>query len=303
MKNSKDNENYLVLVVDDSPETLGMLSAALEKEGMTTLVALEGSQAISITQKMHPDIILMDAIMPNMDGFETCKKLKSDPQLSDIPVIFMTGLSDTENVVKGFESGGVDYINKPIIHTELMARIRVHIANTRITANVKSALDIAGQFIFAVSKEGHTLWSTPQVNQLLERACPDSDWLKDKMPKEISRWLENQPSMGMEFALALPDKMLRFVYLGFSQDKEILLRLVNTENSNEISRLQKQLELTARESEVLLWIAKGKTNREIGQILGTSPKTINKHSEKIYKKLEVDNRTSAATKALHYLDH
>lgn len=301
--NMTNTDSYLVLIVDDSPETLGMLNSALEKERMTTLVALEGNQALNIAAKMHPDIILLDAIMPNIDGFEVCRKLKADPQLNGIPVIFMTGLSDTEHVVKGFESGGSDYVTKPINHLELIARIRVHIANTRLTLHIQSALDLAGQFVFAVNQEGKALWSTPQVNQLLESASGNSGWLNESLPKEIARWLACNPAMGIEFSANFPHKKLRMVFLGYTAENEYLLRVVDTETTNEISRLQQKLSLTAREAEVLLWIAKGKTNREIGQILGTSPKTINKHSEKIYKKLEVDNRTSAAAKALHYLEH
>ncbi|MFB1036385.1 MAG: response regulator, partial [Sinobacterium sp.] len=83
-------ENQIVLVVDDSPDTLGLLNEALELAGLSVLIALEGKQAITIAQKITPDIILLDAIMPNMDGFETCKLLKANPKLADIPIIFMT---------------------------------------------------------------------------------------------------------------------------------------------------------------------------------------------------------------------
>ncbi|WP_188149938.1 response regulator, partial [Teredinibacter waterburyi] len=96
MKTLQD-DTRLILIVDDSPDTLGMLNDALENTGMTTLVALDGNQAITIAQKLTPDVILLDAIMPIIDGFETCEKLKSNPALRNIPVIFMTGLSDTES--------------------------------------------------------------------------------------------------------------------------------------------------------------------------------------------------------------
>ena len=104
----------VVLIVDDSPETLSMLNDTLDQAGVTVLVALEGAQAITIASSVFPDVILMDAIMPNMDGFETCRRLKANHALSHIPVIFMTGLSEPESVVKGFEAGGIDYITKPV---------------------------------------------------------------------------------------------------------------------------------------------------------------------------------------------
>ncbi|MFT4609189.1 MAG: DNA-binding response OmpR family regulator/DNA-binding CsgD family transcriptional regulator [Cellvibrionaceae bacterium] len=301
--NNNTDEKDLVLIVDDSSDTLSILNEALEKEGMETLVALEGNQALAIAQKMIPDIILLDAIMPTISGFDVCKKLKENPELRSIPVIFMTGLSDTENVVKGFEAGGIDYITKPIINSELVARIRVHLANSRLALSAQSALDLAGQYIFAVNILGITLWSTPQVNQLLDTANDNQAWLANNFSDEIKTWLEHEPAQGMNVTLLTPTQTLKVYFLGKASNNEYLLRLVHQESPNESSNLKKYWSLTNREAEVLFWIAKGKTNREIGQILGTSPRTINKHSEKIYKKLDVENRTTAAAKALKYMQH
>jgi DNA-binding response OmpR family regulator/DNA-binding CsgD family transcriptional regulator len=301
--NNNTDEKDLVLIVDDSSDTLSILNEALEKEGMETLVALEGNQALAIAQKMIPDIILLDAIMPTISGFDVCKKLKENPELRSIPVIFMTGLTDTENVVKGFEAGGIDYITKPIINSELVARIRVHLANSRLALSAQSALDLAGQYIFAVNKLGITLWSTPQVNQLLDTANDNQTWLVNNFNDEIKNWLEHEPAQGMNVTLLAPTQTLKVYFLGKASNNEYLLRLVHQESPNESSNLKKYWSLTNREAEVLFWIAKGKTNREIGQILGTSPRTINKHSEKIYRKLDVENRTTAAAKALQYMQH
>ena len=87
MMNTSANKKDLVLIVDDSPENLSMLNQALEREGMETLVAFEGSQALSIARKMLPDIILLDAMMPNMDGFEVCRQIRRDENLSNMPVL------------------------------------------------------------------------------------------------------------------------------------------------------------------------------------------------------------------------
>lgn len=296
-KNLKSSD--LVLVVDDSPDTVGMLNDTLEKAGMTTLVALEGTQAINIARKMLPDIILLDAVMPVMDGFEVCKRLKADAELKSTPVIFMTGLKDTESVVKGFEVGGVDYITKPISTIELLARVRVHLANARLTQSAQSALDATGQFMFAVNIHGELVWSTPQVNQLLEAANQD-DWLEKVMAQEIAAWFAHEPNIGGGLNLNSPRHALRIVLLGDSGG-EYLLRLIDTEKPDETEVLKAVFPLTGREAEVLLWLAHGKTNREIGLILGTSPRTINKHLEQIYRKLGVENRTTAAAKALMHL--
>lgn len=294
------NHNDLVLVVDDSPDTIGMLNDTLEKAGMTTLVALEGGQAINIARKMLPDIILLDAVMPTMDGFEVCKRLKADAELKSTPVIFMTGLKDTESVVKGFEAGGVDYVTKPISTVELLARVRVHLANARLTQSAQSALDATGQYMFAVNARGQIVWSTPQVNQLLE-AANQHTWLENTMPGELATWLTHKPNIGGGLNLSAPTHALRVVLLGENNSDEFLLRLIDAEKPDEAAMLKAVFPITGREAEVLLWIARGKTNREIGLILGTSPRTVNKHLEQIYKKLEVENRTTAAAKALTHL--
>ena len=139
-------------MVDDSPESLGMLNATLNKAGLTVLVALSGAQALSIVEKVQPDVVLLDAIMPEMDGFDTCQKLKE--KLPSTPIIFMTGLNDSEHVIHGFEVGGVDYITKPVVPDEVLARIKVHSHNAKLAKSAQFALDYAGQYIFCVSKQG-----------------------------------------------------------------------------------------------------------------------------------------------------
>ena len=303
MKHHEDDEKDLVLIVDDTAETISILSEALEKEGMSTLVALEGNQALSIARRMLPDIILLDAIMPGIDGFETCKKMKQDPDLKSIPVIFMTGLTDSEHVVRGLEAGGVDYVTKPLNISEIAARIKVHITNSRVAMSAQSALDIAGQYVMTVKKDGGVVWSTPQVNQLLESASGDSGWLENKMQSELADWLDHQPARDMGLGLKAPNGLLKVISLGSTGTDEYLLKISSQDSPDHSDALQKAFELTNRQAEVLYWICKGKTNSDIGQILGTSPRTVNKHSEKIYKKLGVENRTAAAAKSIHYLDH
>ena len=105
-------DNAVILIVDDMADTLAMLNDALDHEGFSVLVALGGNQALSICKRIVPDLILMDAIMPGMSGFECCKALRADPRLSHIPVVFMTGLDSNDTVMKSFESGAIDYIQK-----------------------------------------------------------------------------------------------------------------------------------------------------------------------------------------------
>src|SRR5215510_256120 len=186
----RKKDRDLVLVVDDSPDTLRMLTDAIEEAGMTVLVAREGEHALSIVERVTPDVILMDAVMPGTDGFETCRRLKQNRALAHVPVIFMTGLSDTEHIVEGLEAGGVDYVTKPIVPGELLARIRVHLANARIAQSARTALDAFGRFLLAVDGTGTVLWCTPQAAKLLGTALSDFDTDHYVVPLRVREWLD-----------------------------------------------------------------------------------------------------------------
>jgi DNA-binding NarL/FixJ family response regulator len=293
-------QSDVVLVVDDSPETLRMLTDALDQAGMTVMVALDGSAAMKVAEQITPDIILLDAVMPGLDGFETCRRLKRESRLSDVPVVFMTGLSETEHIVRGLEAGGVDYVTKPVKIEEMLARIRVHLTNARLATSARTALDAAGHFLLAVDDQGRLIWATPQTHKLLQ---DDGRTGTAVLPAAQLNWLERarnaeheQPGSGWEM------RGSRFVlhYLGRPAAGEHLLRLT-PEAARPQSELRKELGLTSREAEVLSWLSNGKTNRDIAQILGLSPRTIDKHLEQIYAKLGVENRTAAATIAVRAL--
>ncbi|MFT3855989.1 MAG: response regulator [Aquabacterium sp.] len=206
-----------VLVVDDAPDTLRMLCDALADEGYTVLVARDGVQALARLDVVRPDAILMDAVMPGLSGFETCQRIKAHAAWSAIPVIFMTGLSETADIVAGFDAGGVDYVVKPVRIGEVLARLSTHVRNAR------------------------------QARAALEEAM--------------------RRSRGVQLDAAV-----------------------------EASRLEGAA-LTPRETEVLSWLAKGKTNRDIAEILGMSHRTVNKHLEHIFEKLGVETRAAAAALA------
>ncbi|TVP44520.1 MAG: DNA-binding response regulator [Halomonas sp.] len=291
----------LILVVDDSVDSLSMIHHALEQAGLTALVAMEGAQAISIAEKMIPDLILMDAVMPTLDGFETCRRLKLHPDLAAVPIIFMTGLTDAEDVVRGLEAGGVDYVTKPVRPKELVARIRVHLNNARLAQSAYTALDRLGQASFSTDAKGEWLWGTPQAEQWISITEEKRVYPRKELATQIQCWLARVPQTGDQLALHLPCNALRLRYLGESTAGEHLFRLLHQDEDSEGLLLQNQLRLTRRESQVLLWIAQGKTNREIGQILELSPRTVNKHLEQVFRKLGVENRTSAAAMAFQCL--
>ncbi|WP_153771499.1 DNA-binding response regulator [Labrenzia sp. CE80] len=295
----------IVLAVDDSPETLGFLTTALETAGITVLVATSGAAALSVADRVTPDIILMDAIMPGLSGFETCQQIKSKPHLQHVPVIFMTGLSETEHVVNALDSGGVDFLTKPINIDELQARIRVHLANARSVQSARIALDAAGRHLIAIARDGTIRWSTPQTHQVLS-TTGNGDKLLQDIGAELGSWLAadaGKPSGQSDPFELSPgnDLTLQMQYLGAIGADEFLFRMTTSDHPNQDEVLRQHFGLTAREADVLLWIAKGKANRDIGEILGLSPRTVNKHLEQIYQKLGVENRASAAVRAAHVL--
>ncbi|HZX16294.1 MAG TPA: response regulator [Pseudomonas sp.] len=210
-------ERGVILIVDDTPDNLALLSDALDEVGYMVLVALDGLSALSRIQRRRPDLILLDAMMPGLDGFETCQRIKADAATADIPVLFMTALTDSEHVVKGFEAGGIDYVTKPINTEEVLARVASHLRTARILQTARAA----------------------------SQAQPLT--------------LNDEPAY---------------------------------------ATLSARFQLTEREVEVLRWVACGKTNRDIGDILGLSPRTVNKHLEHVYVKLGVETRTAATSVAL-----
>jgi CheY-like chemotaxis protein len=120
-------EKPLVLIVDDIPRNVKVLGDILRTKVCRIAVATNGPQALEIVKKVHPDLILLDVMMPEMDGFAVCKILKESSQTRDIPVIFLTAKTETADIVKGLELGAVDYISKPFNSTELLARVHTHL--------------------------------------------------------------------------------------------------------------------------------------------------------------------------------
>ena len=175
----------------------------------------------------------------------------------------------------------------------MVARVGVHLANARLTLSAHRALDVAGRFLLAIDPAGQVVWSTPQAAALLE---PEGAAL----PAELVAWsLRCGTEAGTQARrrIVLGGRALELAYVGRVAEDEILLRVsagAATDEAEEAARLKEHLGLTAREAEVLLWLARGKANRDIAAILGLSPRTVNKHLESIYDKLGIENRASAA---------
>ncbi len=285
---------FIALVIDDAPETLGLVSRALEDNGMTVLVARSGEEGIALAHRVQPDVILMDAVMPGLDGFETTRRLKSAPSATAAPVIFMTGMTDSEHILKGLQAGGVDYITKPVVVEELLARITTHVLNARAIQSARAALQYAGQMVVSFAVDGRISWGTPQAVERLSDT-PLAENGVASLP--VQAWLARLGSLPMSAAQPYVEGRLSLVYLGQVQG-EIVVRVKEEAAAiSEDARLAQTFGLTAREAQVLLWLSHGKTNRDIAEILSLSARTVNKHLEQIFHKMGVDNRTSAAVMA------
>lgn len=299
-----DRQNAeLVLIVDDVPENLSLLYDALDEAGYTVLVATNGQTALDRARHSLPDVVLLDALMPGMDGFEVARRLKADFVTAHIPIVFMTGLTETEHVVAAFDAGGVDYVTKPIRPLEVLARIAAHVRSARLTLDARAALDASGQATIAVRVgSGRLAWQTPLARRLLERFAPTDG---EQAPREILHWLEaglSARSAGQDaLPLSLGDEASRLVLTLQERTGEgdWLVSLREESGAAMLESLLAAFPLTAREAEVLYWVVKGKTNRDIGDILGLSPRTVHKHLEHVFEKLGVETRTSAAALAIN----
>jgi two-component system, sensor histidine kinase and response regulator len=136
-----------ILIVDDTPANLGVLVETLGAAGYRLMVAEDGEEALAQTEQTMPDLILLDVMMPGIDGFETCRRFKALAATRDVPVLFMTALNETADKVKAFAAGGVDYIGKPIEHEEALARVRTHLMLRRLRRELEQELALKERFM------------------------------------------------------------------------------------------------------------------------------------------------------------
>lgn len=191
LKNGSVMEKTTILVVDDSPANLRVFLDQLSRAGFRILVAPSGQRALQQLEYITPDLILLDVVMPGLDGFETCTRLKADRTTKDIPVIFMTALTDTLDKVKGFEVGGVDYITKPLEYEEAIARIKTHLTLRRLqqqleeqNTQLKQVNASKDKFFSMISHDLRSPFSS--LRGLIEFTSQNlQGWSKDKIEEVI----------------------------------------------------------------------------------------------------------------------
>jgi CheY-like chemotaxis protein/DNA-binding CsgD family transcriptional regulator len=309
-------QSEVVLIVDDVPDNLSVLHDALDEAGYTVLVATDGQSALQRAAQALPDVVLLDAVMPGLDGFEVARRLKADAPTAAIPIIFMTGLTDTEHVVAAFAAGGVDYVTKPIRAQEVLARMAVHMSSAREKQQAhqaRNALDAFGHATMAirldpVSGAVRAVWQTPLARRLMHDYF---DAAPAQIPAAVLDWMHSELAVadqGRE-PRTLPvsrrrgdeRRQLVCALQQRTGDDDLLIVLREVSDAAVVDAMVQAFRLTLREAEVLYWVAKGKTNRDIGDILGSSPATVKKHLERVYVKLGVETRTAAAAVAANRL--
>jgi CheY-like chemotaxis protein/DNA-binding CsgD family transcriptional regulator len=297
--------NGIVMIVDDTPGNLALLSETLSEAGYRVLVATDGSSALEQIAYLTPDIILLDVLMPGIDGFETCNRLKSKPETAHIPVLFMTALSELDDLLRGFGEGAVDYLVKPLRPPEVLARLDVQLSQSRNLRRVENFLNNSPFSALAIDSSGYITWLTPEgarwMDDFLQKhMLAGKHELNSPLPKPILEWVKQS----LTVAEKLEEGSFESYRAGVSfsvkitpcqKAGEYFLILEKNTREWDIDSVKTSMGLTFREAEILMWISRGKTNKEVGVILGSSPRTINKHLEHIFEKLGVVTRAAAVS--------
>jgi two-component system, sensor histidine kinase and response regulator len=209
MINEVPHKKPQVLIVDDIPSNLNFLSEVLHLEGIGVMLATSGADALEIARYKLPDLILLDIAMPMMDGYEVCSRLKADPSTHEIPVIYLTAHTEPEDILKGFQSGAVDYILKPFNATELIARVKTHLelkAKTEALRMMNCHLEEQVRMRTAEITQANIILQ--ETNRKLEQAYEDLsnlDKAKDEFIRHINHELRT-PLQGIHgFTLILED--------------------------------------------------------------------------------------------------
>jgi DNA-binding response OmpR family regulator/DNA-binding CsgD family transcriptional regulator len=298
-----------ILIVDDVSDNLSVLFAFLTERGFHVLAADSGAQALDELPQIAPDLILLDVMMPGIDGYETCRRIKADPKYADVPLFFLTALTDIVDKVKGFELGAVDYITKPLQPEEVLARVNAHLDLRALRLDLEQRneeLDREVQLRLGAEAALKRALTTPVLlldrsGRVLFRSIAAEDLLlrHGGLPSEALRrtWLaslhevEVTGSAGRLFVRRLPDP---------ADSERALFVLVEKAPPASPEQLA-CLGLTPREAEILFWIAQGKTSPEIAVILDTAPATVKRHVHHLLGKLGVETRLAAALKAMEIL--
>ncbi len=287
-----------LLVVDDTPAGLGVVCDALRQQGVRVLLAESGAAARQVLARTTPDLVLLDVVMPDEDGFAVCAALRADARWRELPVIFLTAVDAPDQKVRAFALGAVDYVTKPVHVPELVARARVQldlqaarraleIQNAQLKDEIALRLDAEEQLaasldraVVVLGRGGELLFATRLAHDLMAKFSLNAAALA----KGGGRFGHDDAAL----------RVRRFTEPG--RDDTVMLAL-EEEHAPPGPAALCALGLTPRQAEVAYWVAQGKTNPEIAVILATSPRTIDKHMERILERLGFENRAALIVRA------
>ncbi|MBW4564360.1 MAG: response regulator [Mojavia pulchra JT2-VF2] len=234
--NQENSENNVILIVDDTPTNLGVLFDFLADLGFQVLVAQDGEDAIEQVEYALPDLILLDVIMPGMDGFETCRHLKAKESTKDIPVIFMTALSETVDKVKGLNLGAVDYITKPLQHEEVLARVNIHLHLRNLTKTLQQhSLRLEQEIQERRNAEQALLQLTAELEKRVDARTAELQQANQQLKQEV------QERIVTEQALQLSETRYReqanHLEIAFRQLQDTQSQLVQSEKMSSLGQL------------------------------------------------------------------
>ncbi len=296
-----------VLVVDDAAASVDLLRDLLSDAGYAVLDARDGSSALALVETLRPDAILLDVLMPGLDGFEVCHRLQTSIRTADVPILFITALAAAVDIERAFGEGAVDYIVKPINERELLARLSAHIAKSRLSRRAEASMRALGSRAVMCRSDGTITWATGRALALIDHWLGPPLGSERHLPTGIVQWMIRDGEHIADAHCGLPclrvetpAGTLHVHHAGRAFENEWLL-VLESQPTEARGRLEEAFGLTVRETEVLVWVARGKTNRDVAEILGLSPRTIEKHLEHIFIKLGVETRTAATAIALGLL--
>ena len=311
LEESKKNK---ILLVDDTPSEIGMVRTALEDQGYDVFVATTGKKAVKRAQLMAPDLILLDIMMPGMDGYATCKQLKAQNKTRDIAVIFMSALTETFDKVKGFKLGAVDYITKPIKIEELLSRVNTHLTLGRLQKELKKVNAELEERVSVRTAELNK--SNLQLKKEISERKQAENELQEKEKKlqqqaqhleevntALKVLLEHMKEENKEFQkriLANMEKLI-FPYLekmdsgSLSAKKVKYLRIIKANLKDIISPFAATLSsqysgFTPTEIQVADLIKQGKSSKEIASLMDVEISSVSFHRNNIRHKLGLVNK-------------
>jgi DNA-binding response OmpR family regulator len=296
-----------ILIIDDNITNLKTVLSHLDAYSFEIITARDGKSGLERAESEHPNLILLDVQMPGLDGFETCHRLKANPQTQRIPVIFMTVASETAAKVRGLEAGAVDYITKPFEAAELLARVKTHLALYQLQEDLESAVQERTAALQAEIRQREQLWQT--IHQQNEQ-----------FRVFTKLFLENQQHSSIRFALnqhfrhnlqmlnslidqidAAPEnaansqqtQQMRQIVEHMQKQMESFIVTLNQEQEKRDTLLKNPLlQLSSREREVTQLLTEGKSTSDIAYLLTIAPGTVSTYRRRIMEKLEVSDLAS-----------